>query len=246
MINKYFTSPPPPNHQMVMTEDGSMSIYSLRYEEATHSRNGATGETLTRFIEGCKIADILHNDNKIIFEVGWGTSLGFLCTLDCWLKSPQKAATFISSEIDRELIEWTKIHSASLYQDFFSFDVKDILEKLTYYVDRDSYELKIKNLFHLIILPGDILQRQELMKKSWNKSVHAIFQDAYSPKKNPTLWTLEWFEFLYSISHPEVILSTYSSSQSVRQNMKLAGWFVEEGPKFGEKKSSTIGKIILK
>jgi tRNA U34 5-methylaminomethyl-2-thiouridine-forming methyltransferase MnmC len=68
---------------------------------------------------------------------------------------------------------------------------------------------------------------------------HAIYQDAFSPKKNPTLWTKEWFSFLRSISTEDVILSTYSASTSIRKSLHEAGWKIQQGEKFGRKRTST-------
>ena len=67
----------------------------------------------------------------------------------------------------------------------------------------------------------------------------AIFQDPFSPKRNPSLWTVEWFEDLKKLSSSEVTLSTYSSSTSVRKSLQAAGWFMKNAPGFSSKRTST-------
>jgi len=91
----------------------------------------------------------------------------------------------------------------------------------------------------LTILQGDARNRlpQYLMNNpiKW----HSIYQDAFSPKKNPTLWTKEWFELLKNYSHPDVTLSTYSASTAIRKSLHESGWGVQKGEKFGPKRTST-------
>jgi len=50
---------------------------------------------------------------------------------------------------------------------------------------------------------------------------------------------VEWFEDLKKHSHPEVVLSTYSASSSIRKALMQAGWVVEERQGFAGKRSST-------
>jgi tRNA U34 5-methylaminomethyl-2-thiouridine-forming methyltransferase MnmC len=89
---------------------------------------------------------------------------------------------------------------------------------------------------NLKVLIGDA---RETLKDYQGGPFHAIFQDPFSPKKNPTLWSVEWFECLKGLSHPDVVLSTYSASSSVRKALMEAGWVVEERVGFGGKRASS-------
>ncbi|RLA64327.1 MAG: hypothetical protein DRQ88_03795 [Epsilonproteobacteria bacterium] len=88
----------------------------------------------------------------------------------------------------------------------------------------------------LKVLIGD---GRETIKSYQGEPFHAIFQDPFSPKKNPALWSVEWFEALKKHSHPDVVLSTYSASSSIRKALMHAGWTVEERKGFAGKKAST-------
>jgi tRNA U34 5-methylaminomethyl-2-thiouridine-forming methyltransferase MnmC len=72
----------------------------------------------------------------------------------------------------------------------------------------------------------------------------AIFQDAFSPKKNPTLWSVEWFSFLKSASRQNVQLSTYSSSISIRKSLLAAGWSIENARGFALKRTMTKANLM--
>ena len=76
-----------------------------------------------------------------------------------------------------------------------------------------------------------------------NPNWDAIYQDAFSVKKNPTLWTQEWFELIRKSSAPDALMSTYASGESIRKAMIEAGWKLSNGPGFGKKRSSTRASL---
>lgn len=235
--------PPPQNHQWLETEDGSWTIFSEHYQEAAHSTHGAIAETKLRFIQGCKLFERQHEgrlDYKI-FEVGFGLGMGLLESFSLWLKHYQHLKVeFISSEIDKNLILWCKDHLPQVLAEYYSDDVLKIIQDLQLDPSGLFYQSNYNNAFYLKIFIGDILHHQDYLLRHYSSTIDSIFQDAYSPKKNPSLWTIEWFKFLKKLCHSSSILSTYSSSSSVRQNMLAAEFFVTNGPGFGKKKSSSI------
>jgi tRNA U34 5-methylaminomethyl-2-thiouridine-forming methyltransferase MnmC len=56
------------------------------------------------------------------------------------------------------------------------------------------------------------------------KSLLYIWQDAFSPKKNPELWTVEWFSHLREASQEDVCLVTYSVARVVKDALTASGW----------------------
>ena len=50
-----------------------------------------------------------------------------------------------------------------------------------------------------------------------------IFHDAFSPSKQPELWSEEIFNYIYKILKPNGKLLTYSKSNKVRKNMLASG-----------------------
>ena len=71
---------------------------------------------------------------------------------------------------------------------------------------------------------------------------HAIMYDAYSPKRNPDMWTLPLFERLFRCLDPKrpCALPTYSRSTILRVTLLLAGFYVGVGHPTGEKEETTI------
>lgn len=222
-------APIPPNHQIIETEDGSRTLFSERFQEACHSTTGARSETLLHYVQGCKILERAPLQEAFtILEVGFGLGVGFLTTLEA-LQGSSKSWHFLSLELDRALVEWFREENASLIS-------------LNW---RDEYRLEgQKDNCTLTILVGNA--REVLPKYIENAPLiwNAIYQDAFSPKKNPILWTQEWFSFLRSHSSQDAILSTYSASSSIRKSLFEAGWILNKGEKFGPKRSSTRATLL--
>lgn len=216
----------PLNHSWVETGDGSWTLFSERFQEACHSTTGAKTETILHYIEGSKIKE---KNPLSILEVGFGLGVGFLTTYET-LKDSSTHWSFLSLEIDEELVEWFRLqHVSHPFLSLLRWEEVQGLKFLKAQTEKIS----------LTILVGDARKTLPEYSKLFSASWNAIYQDAFSPKKNPTLWTKEWFELLKQYSLPEVNLSTYSASSSIRKSLHEAGWKLFKGEKFGPKRTST-------
>lgn len=98
----------PKGHQLVMTEDGTPSLFSERFSEACHSKAGARAETHQHYLHGCQIAQLLAKQTEThILEVGFGTGLGFRETLALAHSQKSGFLHFTSLELDEELVKWS-------------------------------------------------------------------------------------------------------------------------------------------
>jgi chorismate dehydratase len=224
----------PPNHHWVETEDGSSTLFSQAFQEACHSISGARAETLLHYVQGCQIEEKIKNLKQLtILEVGFGLGIGFLTTLETLKNSPHPW-NFISLEIDDQLLEWFRLKNTE----------HTFLKNLKWSMIGNEKILECKNeAIHLSILAGDARKSLPEFVKNSSHKWDAIYQDAFSPKKNPILWTSEWFHFLKTHSDPEVLLSTYSASSSIRKSLLEAGWILHKGEKFGPKRTSTRASL---
>jgi hypothetical protein len=71
--------------------------------------------------------------------------------------------------------------------------------------------------------------------------------DAYSPAKNPAMWTLPLFTDLFRLLDPQrpCALPTYSRSTILRVTLLLAGFFVGVGHATGLKEETTLAANTL-
>lgn len=211
------------NYEEVITGDGSKTLFSKLYDETCHSTSGAIEETRLHYISGCEVDEKTSRFNPlVVLEVGFGTGIGFLETLKA---SKENKLIFISFEIDKELI-----------------DIFSSKNGISFQNDNNIYSHK-GEFFELYILLGNARETISDYKKITQVKAHAIYQDAFSPKRNAILWSTEWFKSLLEVAHEECIMSTYSASSSIRKSMIAAGWTLYNGAKFGVKRSSTRAKI---
>ena len=213
------------NYHIVPTEDGSFTLFSKLYNENCHSTSGAINETNLHYIQGCKVDILSQNQNEInVLEIGFGAGVGFKETLKtCQMN--QCFLNFISFEIDHELIE-------------------GILDDMNLpYLKKEHHYLAEAETFKLMIYYGNARETIHFLKDEFDQKFHAIYQDAFSPKRNAILWTTEWFKDLKMLALDNCIMSTYSSSSSIRKSMLAAGWKIYKGAKFGPKRSSTRAKL---
>jgi queuine tRNA-ribosyltransferase len=76
---------------------------------------------------------------------------------------------------------------------------------------------------------------------------HAIFYDAFSPAKNPAMWTLPVFENLFArlAATRPCALTTYSRSTMIRATLLRAGFHAGVGHATGMKEETTIAANTL-
>jgi len=67
---------------------------------------------------------------------------------------------------------------------------------------------------------------------TFDNQFDVVYFDAFSPEKQPEMWTAAQFEKLYNCCNFEAILTTYCAKGSVRRVMQHAGFKVErlDGP----------------
>ena len=204
-------------YKIIETEDKTKTLWSEYFDEACHNLSGAYSETIFNYIRGCFIPDqIASSENVHIFDVGFGLGVGLLAFIDEIKKykiTERKNYSYISIELDEDLLLWSV---KANFPDYI------FLKKENYYFGEFAVSPMV--LLQIKIFIGDgratipDAARANLLPK-----FTAIFQDAFSPKKNPTLWTVEWFDVLETISDSEVFMSTYSASVSIRKSMIAAG-----------------------
>lgn len=240
------------NYRFVETEDNSLTLWSSFFDETFHNTSGALQETFYTYLESTQVKRCLSSTKEspfAILEVGFGMGLGFFA-LDQYLKflltqtkTSAISLNFVSFEIDHEMLE----HLINLNTN--SPEILPAVSEWKKYSDHYVIQKEVefnqcKISFTGILLIGDgrkVLSHQNYLNQHCPFS--AIFQDPFSPKKNPDLWTVEWFLELKKLSKEDAILSTYSSSTVIRKSLLEAKWLVHNQKGFGHKKAMTIASL---
>lgn len=217
-----------------MTEDGTRTLRSEFFSEDCHSTAGAWEETLYNYISGTEVLTKLKDTPTLnIFEVGFATGIGLMATLE---KIKEKITTpkeilFVSSELDELLAK----HSLkALRDDGLILDIREENQIL-----KATLSLGIHR-GEVWVLLGDLRKSfPNFQKVHPEVKFDCFYHDPFSPKKNPTLWTKEFFIELSNSAKRDSILGTYSSTKAVWKALIEAGWVVKEVKGYGKKKLST-------
>ena len=203
--------------ELVNTNDGSNSLKNLIINDSYHSKYGAINESNHIFIKnGLKR---IRKKNFRVLEIGFGTGLNALLTqLYCDKKEQNITYHTIDNLPLRE-----ETYSSLNYCDQLKID-KNIFLK----IHRSSWEneIELSNFFVLKKMNCDFT------KTLFNEKYDLIYFDAFSPSKQPEMWTLNNFKKLYNCLKSNGILITYSSKGDVKRTMKKVGFNISsvEGP----------------
>lgn len=201
--------------KLLLTEDGSHTIYSEHFDEIYHSRRGAVTESQHVFIQS-GLATLPTRDVRV-FEAGLGTGLNALLT---WIYAEQHGMIVHYTGIELYPVSETilsEINIASLFpghEEKFHRLHQAVWDQEVVLDDHFSLH-KIKgSLLDSILPPGQDL----------------IYFDAFSPDKQPELWSADIFQKVYAAMAPGGQLVTYCSKGYVRRNMQEAGLLIEKLP----------------
>ncbi len=148
-----------------------------------------------------------------ILDICYGLGFNTLATLYHHKKNSLTSKLNIySPELDATLL--SSLKNFTYPKEFEEF--KSIILKLC---KDDVYD---DDFFHIEIFLGDA---REYIKKFTNK-FDIVYQDAFSPANNPTLWTLEYFSDLKIAMKKDSILTTYSIALSTRLALWQNGFYI--------------------
>ncbi len=203
--------------EIITTEDGSHSVYCVDTYETFHSKYGAIQESMHVFIRNGLNSILENNKAPSILEIGFGTGLNALLTLarmveveaSCQYVGIDKFP--ISLEIARDL-------------DYLPEFRAEFLQ-----MHQSQSEIELMGRMQLKKVVADFRDQMPTVESGFD----LVYFDAFSPTKQPELWTATVFQNIKNVCAPNAILVTYCSKGEVRRNMQAAGWAVTKlpGPK---------------
>lgn len=211
----------------VPTADGSLTLINKFYGEPYHSQTaGAIREALYKFVYPSKILERAKEKEVIrILDVGFGLGYNIAVALKHIRDlNPDVKVEIVS--LERELKKDVPLLPEP-YREIHKF----ILSAIPEYEDST---LKIK------VLLGDA--RREI-KKLKDFKADAVFHDAFSPYKNPELWTYEFLELIKMRIDPYGYWVSYSSALCVRKALFLLGFQIGSSKEVGRKRKGTVASL---
>jgi tRNA U34 5-methylaminomethyl-2-thiouridine-forming methyltransferase MnmC len=202
--------------KIITTSDGSHSLLNEELNETYHSVHGAIQESVHVFIES-GLAYVLEKKPFLpisIFEVGFGTGLNALLTLQFVQRNGREVnyTAIEHSPLGEEI--WPKLNYASLLDltneyNNLHLSTWDRLHSLT----PNFNFLKLKTT----------LQQVQLS----TGSLDLVYYDAFAPSKQPELWTFPVLEKIFLALRPGGVMVTYCAKGQLKRDLNGLGLVVE-------------------
>lgn len=199
--------------ELLITEDGSHTLQHKELDESYHSIHGAIMESRHVFIEaGLK----LFKPTKLrILEVGFGTGLNAYLTL---LEAEKHQLSIDYQTLERYPIAVDTAASLN-YPALLSPDRSEAFQLMHTApwdaVTQISERFKIEK------------RKVDFTLCNFEGNFDLIYFDAFSPDKQPEMWTEKRFQLLYDHCNEGAVLTTYCAKGAVRRALQQAGFTVE-------------------
>ena len=209
--------------KIILTEDGSTSLFDELSGEHYHSVFGALSESELVFIQNGLLFSIVDKKEISILEMGFGTGLNALLTLRM-ITEKNVGCRYTAVEAFPISIETAGLlnycENASLTDFNNAF-------QLLHQAEWNKFE-PISSLFKLQKILVDMRDFQPD-----RECFDLIFFDAFSPQSQPELWSKAIFSKLFESLTSKGLLVTYSSRGTVKEALRNVGFEVKRlpGPK---------------
>lgn len=215
--------------QRILTEDGSHTLLNTKLQEQYHSKHGAIQESLHVFIRmGLDI--IIQQKNVIsILEIGFGTGLNAYLTL---LEGAHNNVAITYTTIETFPIDTKVALELNYPQQVLNKTHDKLFEQL--HEEKWNELIAITDQFKLLKL------NTTLEKFESNQLYDLIYFDAFSPKTQPEMWTVEQFSKLFHYMNNGALLVTYCAKGEVKRALKSAGFKVIGMPGPPGKREMTV------
>lgn len=211
--------------QLLVTADGSHTIYVSELEETYHSRHGAITESKHIYIElGLAYFTATHPESQLvrIFEMGFGTGLNALLSLQF--------------AIDKNIsIEYHAIDTTPLDVDLFSrLNYAEVL----HWPKGRKYLLEMHEIdwgsMHQIHPQFSIVKTLKSIRsfRPSAQSADLIYYDAFAPSKQEDVWEASLLKNMYGALSVGGLLTTYCARGQFQRDLRALGFEVEtlDGP----------------
>ena len=202
--------------KIITTADGSHSLFDEDLNETYHSIHGAIQESRHVFIANGLDRVLQKNSAReiSILEVGLGTGLNALLTLQYLLDHPQ-------------FIQYTAVEPSPLRQEILSqLNHSKLLDLEAYYKRLHDGEWGASELlrhnFKFTKL-NTRLQDLEITMPVFD----LVYYDAFAPSKQADLWALPVLEKIGGAMKPGGVFVTYCATGQLKRNLKAIGLIVE-------------------
>jgi len=205
--------------ELIITSDGSHSLFMREMNENYHSVNGALTESKHVYLEqGYRFLG--KRDNITVVEMGFGTGLNCLLTaLDADITHiPTKYYAIEKYPISKKLFQSLN------YPHLLGGKSGEIFSRI--HATPWETVVKISPWFNLVKMNRDLLAHP----LEGISEIDLVYFDAFGPDKQSGIWNTDLYADLFQRMNPGGIFVTYSAKGSVRRDLSGAGFIMERLP----------------
>ncbi|RRA98648.1 tRNA (5-methylaminomethyl-2-thiouridine)(34)-methyltransferase MnmD [Larkinella rosea] len=199
--------------RIVLTSDGSSSVFNPEFNQHYHSVFGALQESQRIFLELGLYAAFERFEQINVFEMGFGTGLNALLTL---LEAEKNQRTVTYTAVETHPLSMEQARELNFDTLLNCHYLKPLHEAPW------NRPVSITPVFDLVKYEGRLQDFQTTNR------YNLVYFDAFAPEAQPELWTQEIFEQLAAMMQQGGLLTTYCSKSSVKWNLRAAGFLVEK------------------
>ena len=201
------------------TSDGSKTLYINGLNENYHSHHGALQEARHVFIDNG--LNLIYDCEINILELGFGTGLNVLVTIDEFLKTDKNHIIHYFS-LEKYPITSEELQELNYGSLFEKAEMTEIYYKIHSAEWGNSTE----------ILPNFFLTKYHCdffdLKNLALPEINLVYFDCFGARVQPDLWEEPIFELVADTMKSDGLLTTYSAKGSVRRILKELNFTVEK------------------
>jgi tRNA U34 5-methylaminomethyl-2-thiouridine-forming methyltransferase MnmC len=230
-------------YELARLKNGVYSVRSRAEDETFHPVVGPVAEAKELYVDQLHLPRRIAEANDVftIWDIGLGAAANVLTVIN---EAGGAAGNLRVLSFDHTLapLQFAIQHARELdYPKEFASELSDLAEKKHVSFSRGKLAVEWQVLVH--DFPSLVASKAAEL---WPKP-DAILFDAFSPAKNPAMWTLPLFTRLHQLLDPTrpCAMPTYSRSTMLRVTLLLAGFYVGTGRSIAEKDQTTIAANTL-
>ncbi len=205
---------------IVETSDGSKTIELQGMNEHYHSIHGAIQESLHVFIKNGLQFHLDKGFRQLkVLEIGFGTGLNFLTTMN-HLKDQPVSLEYLG--IEAYSLPSHILNDLS-YDQYFADEFISFCQKV---LNRPN---EVQESSRHPFQAQQVTERLEQINLP-NEHFDLIYFDAFGPRVQPEMWTLDVFVKMFETLTIGGCLVTYCAKGEVKRTLKSAGFKVESLP----------------
>jgi tRNA U34 5-methylaminomethyl-2-thiouridine-forming methyltransferase MnmC len=221
------TSSPP---TLLMTEDGTHTLFLSEMNETYHSHAGALTESIHVYIQN-GYAYAKEVPQIRVLEVGLGTGLNAILTAEEAVKQGKQTCYH---SLEPYPLSPDMISQLSL--GYIHTDVELGKQWRQIHAGGHAQTQRINPFFECAVF-NTTLQEFE----SPNGPYHVIYYDAFAPRKQPEMWMFEALEKCSQMLLQGGIFITYCANGQFKRNLKQLGFELSNPPGIKGRKEITRG-----